>query len=69
LANILAPVLIRLFRDGLADLISPSGTIVLAGILAEQAESVRAAAEAKGLGFVEMRQIEDWVALLMKNES
>jgi len=68
LANILAPVLIRLFRDGLADLVSAAGVIILAGILAEQAESVRAAAETYGLEFVEMRQIDDWVALVMKKE-
>lgn len=66
LANILAPILIRLFDAGMADLITPGGVIILAGILAEQAESVRQAAEAQGLVFVEERHSGDWVALVMK---
>lgn len=66
LANILAPILIRLFDDGMANLVEPGGMIILAGILAEQAESVRVAGEAKGLVFVEQRQIGDWIALVMK---
>lgn len=68
LANILAPILIRLFDAGMADLISPGGVIILAGILAEQGESVRQAAEEKGLVFVEERHSGDWVALVMKKE-
>ncbi len=68
LANILAPILIRLFEAGMADLISPDGVIILAGILAEQGESVRTSAESKGLKFIEQRQSGDWVALVMKKE-
>jgi ribosomal protein L11 methyltransferase len=63
LANILAPVIIRLFGMGLADLVAPGGVLILAGILAEQAGSVRSAAEALGLIFVENRRMGDWVAL------
>lgn len=66
LANILAPILIRLFDAGMADLIENNGVIVLAGILAEQGESVRKAGEDKGLIFVEQRQSGDWVALVMR---
>jgi ribosomal protein L11 methyltransferase len=64
LANILAPIIIRLFGMGLADLIEPGGVVVLAGILAEQAEAVQAAAEEHGLKFAEKRQMGDWVALM-----
>ena len=64
--NILAPVLIRLFEAGMADLISIGGVIILAGILQEQGESVRLAGETQGLQFVEQRQSGDWVALVMK---
>jgi ribosomal protein L11 methyltransferase len=67
LANILAPVIIRLFDAGLADLVAPNGQIVLSGILAEQAPGVIDAAQAKGLHFVEQRQIADWVVILLKN--
>ena len=68
LANILAPILIRLFDDGMANLVEPDGIIILAGILDEQAESVRIAGEAKGLVFIEQRQIGDWAALAMKKQ-
>ena len=63
LVNILAPVIVRLFNAGLADLVAPAGTMVLSGILDVQAEDVKTAAAQHGLHFKEMRQIEDWVAL------
>jgi ribosomal protein L11 methyltransferase len=65
-ANILGPILIRLFDAGLADLIEPNGEIILSGILDHQAESVIAAGQAKGLTRGELRQIGDWVALSLK---
>lgn len=66
LVNILAPTIIRLFAAGLADLVAPGGMIALSGILAEQGPSVRAAAEAKGLVFVEQKQSGDWIVLVLK---
>jgi ribosomal protein L11 methyltransferase len=66
LANILAPVIIELFHEGLAGLVSTGGVLVLAGILVGQADSVMAAAQAQGLQFKERRQIEDWVALVLE---
>ena len=66
LANILAPVIIRLFEGGMAQLVAPGGVILLAGILAEQGAAVRAAAETSGLTFVEERRSGDWVALAMR---
>lgn len=65
-ANILAPVLIRLFDAGLADLIEPDGEIILSGILDHQAENVIEAGQAKGLKRGEIRQMKDWVAISMK---
>ena len=67
LANILAPIIIRLFDAGLAELVTPGGQIVLSGILAEQAQGVIEAAQARGLQFVEQRQINDWVVILLRN--
>ncbi len=64
-ANILAPIIIRLFDAGLADLIAPNGAIILSGILSEQSQSVIEAARAKGLGMNEKSQMGDWVALTM----
>ena len=69
LVNILAPVLIHLFEGGMADLISPGGDIVLAGILEEQGASVRASAEKHGLTYIEDRQMGDWVAFVMRKSS
>ena len=68
LANILAPILIRLFDAGMGDLVEPGGVIILAGILAEQAESVIESAGCHGLTFVEKRQSGDWVALVCRCE-
>ena len=65
-ANILAPVIIRLFDDGLADLVEHGGTLVLSGILAEQAAGVEAAGQGKGLEFVERVQQNDWVAIVLR---
>jgi ribosomal protein L11 methyltransferase len=64
-ANILAPVIVRLFEAGLARLIEEQGAIILSGILQEQEERVLDAAQAKGLVLSERRQMGDWVALTM----
>ena len=66
LANILAPIIIRLFGLSLAELVTPGGAVILSGILAEQAEGVIACAEEHGLKLVERRQAGDWVALLVR---
>lgn len=64
-ANILAPVIIRLFDAGLADLIEGDGAIILSGILQEQEGRVIEAAQAQALRLNERRQMGDWVALTM----
>ena len=64
-ANILAPVIIRLLEAGLADLVEPGGTVILSGIMSEQAEAVIEAAQAKGLVLSEQEQMGDWVAILL----
>lgn len=66
LANILAPVIIRLYDAGLAELVQPGGRMILSGILVEQAPAVVDAAEAQGLRFIEQIQQGDWVAILME---
>jgi ribosomal protein L11 methyltransferase len=63
LANILAPVIIRLLDMGLADLVEPDGSLILSGILADQEERVQQAAVGRGLRMGERRQMADWVAL------
>jgi len=62
-ANILAPVLVQLLNQGMSDLLTPDGHLVLAGILQEQVMEVQTAAECCGLYLIEQVQQEDWVAL------
>ena len=65
-ANILAPVIIRLLDAGLADLVEQKGEIILSGILAHQADAVLDTAQARGLKKADQRQTGDWVALALK---
>lgn len=75
LANILAPILIRLLDAGLADLLTPDGTLLLSGILEPQMTgadgyvSMTAALEKHHLHILERRQIADWVALAVKKNA
>jgi ribosomal protein L11 methyltransferase len=62
-ANILAPIIIRIFDEGLADLVELGGRLILSGILDEQEGKVLEAAQAKGLVVSERKQMGDWVAL------
>jgi len=62
-ANILAPIIIRLLDSGLPDLAGPSGTVILSGILEGQERNVLEAAQAKGLVLSEREVMGDWVAL------
>jgi len=64
-ANILAPVLVRLFDAGMAELIEENGSIILSGILQEQEQNVIEAGQAHGLRMNERVQMGDWVALTM----
>jgi len=64
--NILAPILIRLFNAGLADLVEDGGTLILSGILQEQEQNLIEAGQAKGLKVNERMQMGDWVALTMR---
>jgi ribosomal protein L11 methyltransferase len=66
MANILAPIIIRLFGMGLAELVSPGGALILSGILEEQAEGVISSVEEHCLNVLKKRQMGDWVALLVR---
>ncbi len=63
LANILAPVLVRLLAEGLAELLTPDGILVLSGILEDQADEVEAALRIQGLRPAARSQQGDWVAI------
>jgi ribosomal protein L11 methyltransferase len=64
-ANILAPVIVRLFGDGLADLLTSQGVLICSGVLADQSREVETAARMHGLQMIERRQAGDWVALVL----
>jgi ribosomal protein L11 methyltransferase len=66
LANILAPILMRLLAAGMGDVIAPGGVLILSGILAEQIPQMKETIESHGLQIAEQRQIDDWVAIAVK---
>ncbi|NLW71875.1 MAG: 50S ribosomal protein L11 methyltransferase [Chloroflexi bacterium] len=66
LANILAPVLIKMLNSGLADTVSPSGLLILGGILDTQVHDVLNAAANHGLTMVEGFHDGDWVVLVLR---
>ena len=62
-ANILAPILIRLLDAGMGDLVSPEGVLILSGILEEQLPQMKNALQTHGFKVQDKRQIDDWVAI------
>jgi ribosomal protein L11 methyltransferase len=67
LANILTPIILKLFEDGMAKLIEPGGKLILSGILSPQADQVIEKAQSYKLAFIEKQEIDDWVALSFIN--
>jgi ribosomal protein L11 methyltransferase len=65
-ANILAPILIRLMEAGLGTLVAPKGRLILSGILDERESDIRAAAEKYQLDILERRQMGDWIAFVVR---
>ena len=62
-ANILAIVIVKLLGEGLAQTLAPNGTLIVSGILAEQADNVIVALNNAGLSVLDRRQSGDWVAM------
>lgn len=63
-ANILAPVILQLLEDGLAELVVQDGLLILSGILSGQQAEIEAALKQHGFIPVSCRKEGDWVALL-----
>lgn len=61
-ANILAPTISAL-APALTSALTPGGRLIVSGILATQADWVRDALAAAGLGTLEQRQVAAWVAI------
>ena len=66
LANIIVPVLKRLLDACIKDLIAPGGVLILSGILEEQITEMIEKIKEHDLHVIEKRQIEDWVAMVVK---
>lgn len=62
-ANILAPVIIGLLEEGLEQILTPRGHMILAGILVSQENDVMDACRKAGMVQVTRRQMGDWIAL------
>jgi ribosomal protein L11 methyltransferase len=68
LVNILAPIIIRLFDQGLANLVGEGGTLLLSGILLDQEPEVIQAAQAAGFSQVDRLSDGDWVGLALTQD-
>ncbi len=66
LVNILAPIILRLFDDGLAELVEEDGLLLLSGLLDHQEAEVVARAKTAGFMIYDRRTDGDWVSLAVK---
>ena len=64
-ANMLAPILVRLTEAGLGKLVAEHGRLILSGILEEQEARIRSVAEFHHLTITERRQEGDWIAFVL----
>ena len=62
-ANIIAPILVELFGEGLGDLVAPKGQLVLSGILKEQLPEITACLEERKFIIRKTLQEGEWVAV------
>lgn len=65
MANILAETIVEL-GPALAASLSPGGTLIASGIIAERTEDVLASLHRNGLSLVERRDDGEWVALIAR---
>ena len=68
-ANIIAPILTRLFEDGLRDTVSPEGNLILSGILQEQLPGILALLDENGFNLKIQRQQGEWIGLWGSREN
>lgn len=65
-ANILAHIIIDMAKSGLAKRVKLGGTLVVSGVLVEQADDVSTALGQQGLRVTERRRQDEWVALVAR---
>lgn len=66
LVNILAPIIMRLLDDGLADLVSDGGILLLSGLLDHQEQDILRQTALFHLNLIERRTQGDWVSLAFR---
>ena len=67
-ANIIAPILISLFNDGLKDIVLPGGNLILSGILEEQLPGILTLLADHEFSLKEQHQQGEWIGLWGKRE-
>jgi ribosomal protein L11 methyltransferase len=67
-ANILAPVIIRMLQDDLGEIVAPGGKLVLSGILDEQSAEIESVLNDVELKLVQKKQSGDWIVLVAEQE-
>ena len=65
----ITPILIKLFKEGLGELVLPGGKIILSGILKEQLLEILPYLEKAGFRLLEKEGREDWIGLIGERES
>ena len=68
-ANIIAPVLVALFEEGMGELVSPAGKIILSGVLKGQLPKILLSLEQAGFKLLDFFQQEGWVGLVAEKRS
>ncbi len=66
LVNILASIILRLFDQGLAQLVEDGGILLLSGILEHQEDEMRQKAQEKGFVVIEKLAQKDWISLALR---
>lgn len=66
LVNILASIIIRLFDQGLAQVVSDGGILLLSGILAHQEDEMRQIAQENGFQVIDKLTQKDWISLALR---
>jgi len=66
MVNILAPIIHKLFEDGLVDLVETDGYLLLSGILVSQKNDILASATFNNLSHVKTIRKGDWLGMTFK---
>jgi ribosomal protein L11 methyltransferase len=66
LVNILASIILRLFDQGLAKVVTDGGVLLLSGILEHQEDEIRQKANENGFVVIDKLSQKDWISLALR---